>query len=127
MPNQRTRTGRGTSSTTDDVTRDAMLREEDDTMAGTEATGARQREYDKTADNDYWTSEGPGPKVMAADTVQGDSVSEKADEKLGEIMVIVIDVPTGRVAYVVISDGGNLVIGGKVFAVRWQAVTAETG
>ena len=52
MPNQRTRTGRGTSSTTDDVTRDAMLREEDDTMAGTEATGARQREYDKTADTE---------------------------------------------------------------------------
>ena len=40
MPNQRARTGRGTSSTTDDVTRDAMMREDDDTMASTEATGA---------------------------------------------------------------------------------------
>src|SRR5437762_11763260 len=126
MPNQRTRTGRGTSSTTDDVTRDAMLREEDDTMAGTEATGARQREYDKNADNDYWTSEGPGPKVMAADTLQGDSVYNEADEKLGEITDIMIDVPTGRVAYAVMSVGGVLGIGDKLFAIPWQALTLDT-
>ena len=126
MPNQRTRTGRGTSSTTDDVTRDAMLREEDHTMAGTEATGARQREYDKTADNDYWTSEGPGPKVMAADTLQGDSVYNEADEKLGEITDIMIDVPTGRVAYAVMSVGGLLGIGDKLFAIPWQALTLDT-
>ena len=126
MANQRTTTRRGTASTTaGDVTRDAMLRD-DDTMTGNEATAARNRGYDKNADNDYWTSEGPGPKVMAADTLQGDSVYNEADEKLGEVTDIMIDVPTGRVAYAVMSVGGLFGIGDKLFAIPWQALTLDT-
>src|SRR5438105_2200217 len=101
MANQRTTTGRGTTTRgSEDITRDSMMR--DDTTAGTETA------YNKNADNDYWTSEGPGPKVMAADTLQGDAVYNEADEKLGEITDIMIDVPTGRVAYAVMSVGGVL-------------------
>src|SRR6266542_740791 len=114
MPNQRTRIGgRASSTTADDVTRDSMLRD-DEAMAETEVA-AQERAYNKNIDNDYWTSEGPGPKVMAANTLEGDSVYNEADEKLGEITDIMIDVPTGRVAYAVMSVGGLLGIGDKLF------------
>ena len=75
--------------------------------------------------DDYWSKadDGPGPQVMAADTLTGDDVRNGADEKLGEITDIMLDVPTGRVAYVVISFGGFLGIGDKLFAVPWHALT----
>jgi len=78
------------------------------------------------AGDDYWSSEGPGPQVMAADTLQGDSVRNDADEDLGEITDIMIDVPTGRVAYAVMSVGGVLGIGDKLFAIPWSALRLDT-
>jgi len=122
MQNQRTTTGRGSASVESDVTRDSMLR--DDEAVDVEGTQARVR--DTNADNDYWSGEGPGPKVMAADTLQGDSVYNEADEKLGEITDIMIDVPTGRVAYAVMSVGGLFGIGDKLFAIPWGALTLDT-
>ena len=37
-----------------------------------------------------------------------------------------IDVPTGRVAYAVMSVGGLFGIGDKLFAIPWQALTLDT-
>ena len=76
--------------------------------------------------NDYWSSDGPGPQVMAADTLQGDEVRNAADENLGEITDIMIDVPTGRVAYAVMSVGGVLGMGSKLFAIPWSALKLDT-
>jgi hypothetical protein len=45
---------------------------------------------------------------MAADTLDGDKVVNATGEDLGEIKDIMIDVPTGRVAYAVLSFGGFL-------------------
>ena len=77
--------------------------------------------------DDYWTdrSGGPGPQVMAADTLQGDKVKNDAGEDLGEITDIMIDVPTGRVAYAVMSVGGFLGIGDKLFAIPWSAMQLD--
>ena len=69
---------------------------------------------------------GPGPRLMSADTLQGDEVYNAADEKLGEITDIMIDVPTGRVAYAVMSVGGVLGLGDKLFAVPWSALRLDT-
>jgi sporulation protein YlmC with PRC-barrel domain len=76
--------------------------------------------------NDYWSNDGPGPQVMAADTLQGDEVRNAADENLGEITDIMIDVPTGRVAYAVMSVGGVLGMGSKLFAIPWSALQLDT-
>ncbi len=76
--------------------------------------------------DDYWSSDGPGPQVMSADTLEGDSVRNDADEELGEITDIMIDVPTGRVAYAVMSVGGVLGMGGKLFAIPWSALRLDT-
>jgi len=71
--------------------------------------------------------EGPGPRLMGADTLLGNDVYNNADEKLGDIKEIMLDVPAGRVAYAVLSFGGFLTIGEKLFAVPWSALTLDTG
>ena len=69
--------------------------------------------------------DGPGPEVLAADSIEGDSVVNSRGDKLGEITDIMIDVPSGRVAYAVLSSGGFLGIGDKLFAIPWTALTLD--
>jgi sporulation protein YlmC with PRC-barrel domain len=68
---------------------------------------------------------GPGPGVMAADTLQGDKVVNRQGESLGEIEDIMLDVPSGRIAYAVLSFGGVMGIGDKLFAIPWDALTLD--
>lgn len=68
---------------------------------------------------------GPGPEVMAADTLQGDKVVNLQGEDLGEIEHIMLDVPSGRIAYAVLSFGGVMGIGDKLFAIPWEALTLD--
>ena len=68
---------------------------------------------------------GPGPEVMAADTLQGDKVVNGSNEDLGTIEDIMIDVQRGRVAYAVMSCGGFLGMGDKLFAIPWNALTLD--
>lgn len=68
---------------------------------------------------------GPGPEVMAADTLEGDRVVNAAGETLGKIRDIMIDVPSGRVAYAVLSVGGLLGMGDRLFAIPWVALTMD--
>ena len=74
----------------------------------------------------YWKSGGPGPRIMAADTLEGDSVKNAAGEDLGEVEHIMLDVPNGRIAYAVLSFGGFLGMGDKLFAIPWAALTLDT-
>ncbi len=74
----------------------------------------------------YWDGKaGPGPKVMAADTLEGDEVVNTAEEKLGKLEHIMIDVPTGRVAYAVLSSAALLGMGDKLFAIPWRALRID--
>jgi sporulation protein YlmC with PRC-barrel domain len=68
---------------------------------------------------------GPGPQVMAAGTLQGNRVVNSRDEHLGKIEDIMIDVPSGRMAYAVLSFGGMLGFGDKLFAIPWSALTLD--
>ncbi len=58
------------------------------------------------------------------DTLEGNDVYNSAGEELGSIKDIMIDVPRGRVAYAVLSRGGVLGIGDKLFAIPWKCVDA---
>ena len=69
--------------------------------------------------------QGPGPRVMGASTLNGDSVLNDADDKLGEVKEIMIDVASGRVAYAVMSVGGLLGLGEKLFAIPWSALQLD--
>ena len=71
-------------------------------------------------------SAGPGPALMGADTLIGDSVVNAAEEDLGDIKEIMLDMQTGQVAYAVLAFGGFLGMGEKLFAVPWQALHLDT-
>ena len=74
----------------------------------------------------YRNHKGPGPRLMGANTLDGNDVYNKQDEDLGDIKEIMLDVPSGRVAYAVLSFGGFLGMGDKLFAVPWNALTLDT-
>lgn len=71
-------------------------------------------------------SAGPGPALMGADTLIGDTVVNGQEEDLGDIKEIMLDIRTGQVAYAVLSFGGFLGMGEKLFAVPWQALHLDT-
>jgi sporulation protein YlmC with PRC-barrel domain len=64
--------------------------------------------------------------VMSAGTLSGDSVVNRQGEDLGKIEEIMLDVDKGRVAYAVLSFGGFLGIGDKLFAIPWQSLQLDT-
>ena len=69
---------------------------------------------------------GPGPSLMGADTLIGNDVYNAKDEDLGDVKEIMLDMSTGRVSYAVLSFGGILGMGEKLFAVPWTALTLDT-
>ncbi len=66
-------------------------------------------------------------RVLSASTLTGDRVRNAAGEDLGKVEEIMLDVPGGRIAYAVLSFGGMLGIGDKLFAVPWSALRLDTG
>ncbi len=71
------------------------------------------------------SNEGPGPQVMAADTLEDEKVVNTAGESLGKVRHIMLDVPRGRIAYAVLSFGGVLGVGDRLFAVPWAALQLD--
>ena len=61
-------------------------------------------------------------RVLTASTLTGDSVQNSAGEDLGTVDEIMIDIPSGKVAYAVVSFGGFLGMGNKLFAIPWSAL-----
>jgi sporulation protein YlmC with PRC-barrel domain len=70
--------------------------------------------------------DGPGPRLMGAETLLGNDVYNKQDEDLGDIKEIMLDVPNGKISYAVLSYGGVLGFGEKLFAVPWDALKLDT-
>jgi PRC-barrel domain len=69
---------------------------------------------------------GPGPHVMGAGTLIGNDVHNGSGEKLGDIKEIMLDVRSGVVSYAVLSFGGFMGMGEKLFAVPWAALALDT-
>ena len=69
---------------------------------------------------------GPGPEMMGANTLIGNDVYNHNAEDLGDIKEIMLDLRNGTVAYAVLSFGGFLGMGEKLFAVPWHALTLDT-
>jgi sporulation protein YlmC with PRC-barrel domain len=60
-----------------------------------------------------------GKRVISPKTLKGFDVVNKEGEDLGNIEDIMIDVTTGKIVYAVLSFGGFLGIGDKLFAIPW--------
>jgi sporulation protein YlmC with PRC-barrel domain len=65
-------------------------------------------------------------RVMSASTLIGDSVKNPQGEDLGNLKEIMLDVNSGNIAYAVLSFGGFLGMGDKLFAIPWEAFTVNT-
>lgn len=66
------------------------------------------------------------PIVLSATTLIGDEVRNLENEKIGKIEELMIDLEEGTVAYAVLSFGGLLGLGNKLFAVPWFMLTLDT-
>lgn len=82
--------------------------------------------YKVDANGDSDDKQGPGPELMGADTLNGNDVYNPEGEDLGDIKEIMLDMRTGKVSYAVLSFGGFLGMGDKLFAVPWSALILDT-
>src|ERR1043165_1367051 len=64
-------------------------------------------------------------RVLSSSTLSGDSVRNAAGDNLGTVDDIMIDIPSGKVAYAVLSFGGVLGMGNKLFAVPWSVLEVD--
>ncbi|MFM0046983.1 PRC-barrel domain-containing protein [Paraburkholderia sediminicola] len=86
----------------------------------------RQDQGARIVGKDNPSVNGPGPEVMAAATLDGNKVISSDGEDIGKVKDIMLDVGSGRIAYVVLSSGGFLGIGDKLLAIPWSALTLDT-
>jgi sporulation protein YlmC with PRC-barrel domain len=59
--------------------------------------------------------------VVSASKIVGEAVVNRQNESLGKIHELVIDAKEGRLAYAVLSFGGFMGMGTKLFALPWGA------
>lgn len=64
-------------------------------------------------------------RVLSASSLSGDEVYNLKEEKIGKIEEIMIDVQEGVVAYCVLSFGGLMGMGDKLFAIPWSAFSID--
>ena len=64
--------------------------------------------------------------ILSATAMIGNNVKNLAGEDLGKIEDLMLNVKSGRVSYAVLSFGGFLGIGNKLFAVPWPALDLST-
>jgi sporulation protein YlmC with PRC-barrel domain len=76
-------------------------------------------------DDVHKTPSGPGPNVVDAARLACGKVVNAAGEDLGKIEAIMLDVTSGRIAYAVLSFGGFIGMGKKLFALPWGALTLD--
>ncbi|MEO8746328.1 MAG: PRC-barrel domain-containing protein [Rhodanobacter sp.] len=65
------------------------------------------------------------PHFFSAQTLLGDSIVNSQGDKLGDLKDVVLNLQTGAIAYAVLSFGGILGLGDKLFAVPWSAIRVD--
>ena len=81
---------------------------------------------DQTINIGVLTPAKPGPTLVSASTLSNDDVYNRQGEKLGSIKDLMMDIHSRRVCYAVLSFGGFLSLGEKLFAVPWSALAVDT-
>lgn len=64
-------------------------------------------------------------RILSSGSITSDPVKNPEGEHIADVKEVMIDLATGRVAYVVVSYGGFLGFGDKLFAVPWDAVRVD--
>ena len=74
------------------------------------------------------TDSGEGKRirqVLSASSLSGDHVRNSGGEDIGTLKEIMIDLDSGRIAYGVLSVGGLLGMGDKLFAIPWGSFKVD--
>ena len=79
-----------------------------------------------TTNTDEMTTTRLGSRVLSASSLSSDDVYNQEGDKLGSIKELMLDIDSGKVCYAVLSFGGFLSLGEKLFAVPWSALTVDT-
>jgi sporulation protein YlmC with PRC-barrel domain len=82
---------------------------------------------DRGTEGSYRGNQGdrPAPMVISASTLIGNDVFNHKGEDLGNLKEIMLDTHSGEVCYAVLSFGGFLGMGDKLFAVPWSELTLD--
>src|SRR5690242_8750540 len=64
--------------------------------------------------------------LLPMSAVAGGQLRNGAGETLGSICEVMLAPEDGRIAYLVLSFGGVLGVGEKLFAIPWSAVTVDS-
>ena len=77
------------------------------------------------ADESLGAVEMHGHRVLAASKLDGETIYSSDGDDVGKIKEIMLDMNSGRIAYVVLSCGGFLGLGDKLLAVPWNAFVID--
>lgn len=66
-----------------------------------------------------------GAALLSATSIAGDEVRNLQNEELGKIEDIMLDINEGKIRYAVLSSGGFLGMGDRLFAVPWKALQQD--
>jgi hypothetical protein len=86
----------------------------------------------KTKEQNYYgmykvkTHLGPGPIIMGTDTLVANPIFNLQNESLGKVYDIMLNMHTGRVAYVVLASGGYMGMGERLIPIPWDAMVLDT-
>ncbi len=64
--------------------------------------------------------------LLSASSLQGTDVVNRSGENIGTITEIMIDITSGHVGYAVLSFGGFMGLGDKLFAIPWALLQINT-
>lgn len=65
------------------------------------------------------------PMLFGAKAFLGDEVYNRREDRLGILKEFMLDLHSGRICYAVMSTGGFLGVGEKLFAIPWRALTLD--
>lgn len=66
------------------------------------------------------------PALFGTRAFLGEEIYNRSEDRLGILREFMLDLRSGRIRYAVMSTGGFLGIGGKLFAIPWRALTRDT-
>lgn len=66
-----------------------------------------------------------GQYLLPCATPLGETVVNRGDEELGQLEHVVVDAPSGRIAYAVLVRGGVFGLGERFHAVPWEALEVD--
>jgi len=65
-------------------------------------------------------------RFLSASTLVGAEVRNPQDESLGNLKDVMIDAASGKIAYGILTFGGVLGVGNKLFAIPWNAFRVDS-